>query len=72
MGGDVKLEKGVPLPGQKLRYPYLEMEVGDSFFREGDERLGMFCNLNWRWGKRLHRKYVCRKVDGGIRVWRVE
>ena len=70
----MKIDKHIDMPEEKkrLNLPYDKMEVGDSFFREGDERLGMFCNLNWRWGKRLHRKYVCRKVDGGIRVWRVE
>ena len=65
------IEKGIPLP-VSVRYPYAEMEVGDSFFRLGDQRLGMFCNLNWRWGKKLHRRYVARKMDGGIRVWRVQ
>jgi hypothetical protein len=28
----VELEKGVPLPVARQKYPYKEMEVGDSFF----------------------------------------
>jgi hypothetical protein len=32
---NLEVEKSVPLPEGKKRYPYKEMDIGDSFFRRG-------------------------------------
>ena len=66
----VGLDKDVPLPEARKRYPYREMEVGDSFFVEGGG-IQNICNQNYRTGKKLGKSFIARKEDGGVRVWRV-
>ena len=69
----IKIDKGVPLPVTytvNLKYPWLEMEIGDSFFVNATQsRIGSHA---WQMGNRHNRKFTTRKVDGGVRVWRVE
>ena len=67
---NVGLDKDVPLPEARKRYPYKEMEVGDSFFVEGGG-IQNICNQNYRTGKKLGRSFIARKEDNGVRVWRV-
>ena len=64
------VEKSVPLPEGKKRYPYKEMEIGDSFF-VGDGKLQVVCNANYRASKRLGMQFIARKETEGVRVWRV-
>lgn len=64
------VEKSVPLPEGKKRYPYKEMEIGDSFF-VGDGKLQVVCNANYRASKRLGMQFIARKEVEGVRVWRV-
>jgi len=74
---EFKIEKGVPLPpkgtGRKngtYKYPFRDMEVGDSFFVPITDRKQWFSTAAMKalpgW------KFAQRKVTGGIRVWRVE
>ena len=64
------VEKSVPLPEGKKRYPYKEMDIGDSFF-VGDGKLQVVCNANYRASKRLGMQFIARKEPEGVRVWRV-
>lgn len=66
----VEISKDVPLPPPRRRYPYGEMEVGESFLVGGGV-LQVVCNANYRAGKRLGRKFIARKEAGGVRVWRI-
>jgi hypothetical protein len=62
-----KIEKGVLLA--KSKYPFRQMEIGDSFFVEnGNGRILRPAASNA--GLAAGRKYTVRKVDGGYRVWR--
>ncbi len=67
------IEKGVPIPLQAntplRRYPWAEMEVGDSFFAPimPGSISGQIRNAQRRHGH----KYTTRKVCGGVRVWRI-
>ena len=63
------VEKSVPLPEGKKRYPYASMDVGDSFF-VGDGKLQVVCNANYRASKRLGMQFIARKEVEGVRVWR--
>jgi hypothetical protein len=63
------VEKSVPLPEGKKRYPYKEMEIGDSFF-VGEGKLQVVCNANYRASKRLGMQFIARKEVEGVRVWR--
>lgn len=76
---EYKIDKGIPIPlsrsgGQKTQDLVMLMEVGDSIFvpdvtssATASSRLG----LSWRAAK-YQRQFTCRKVEGGVRVWRVK
>jgi len=71
---EIEIEKGVPQPDAKTgKYPFRQMEVGDSFFAPlGSSDPNPF--NTYATAKRIKdgRKYSVRRVDGGIRVWRVK
>jgi hypothetical protein len=80
MGGCMKEEEqmyeitsAVPIPAPRVRnnYPYEQLQVGESFWVP-IVAMQPLCNANRRNGKRLGRRFVCRRDDGGVRVWRVE
>jgi len=57
--------------GRREKYPWSQMEVGDSFFvKDGEVRkvAGAACHA----GRRAGKKFVVRAVDGGVRAWRYE
>lgn len=68
----IVITKGLPTPrGRRAKYPFRDMEIGDSFFAPGSSVIGIHgC-------ARRHRpmRFTCRSVveDGvpGIRVWRI-
>lgn len=72
-----KIEKNVPLPEKNVRwkYPFDELEVGDSFFvaNKDTTQLSALCK---RAGTRLNTRFVTAKATSGdatgVRVWRVE
>ncbi len=72
----LKIDKGVPLPepmfgGRTSKYPWRQMEVGDSFFVLGGARN----NLNLAASANKHhapKRFAARSVEGGVRVWRIE
>ena len=69
-----KIEKNVEMPtGNETTYPFAKMEVGDSFFIEGgtpDNRGGIYTCAKSVFGGSGHVKM--RKVEGGVRVWRIK
>ena len=75
---EIKIEKGVPIPKIKghAKYPWNEMEVGDSFFAPLNGRdFGQFRN-SISTSARQHKlgttkNFRTATVDGGVRVWRI-
>lgn len=79
--GRFKIDKEVPVPPRPRtwRYPWENMEPGDSFFMpckpEDAERVG---NRAWTAGEAFAKrrgldwKFTVRTVEGGARVWRVK
>lgn len=75
-----KIEKGHPMPefksGAQNKYPWAQMEVGDSFFVPGSTAQKMRSAASHQAKRHPPKRYICRKevVDGvqGVRVWRVE
>ena len=69
----IEIEKNQPMPSARVRnsYPFKEMDVGDSFHIEG-VNLQVVLNANYRAGKQLGMKFIARKDDKGIRVWRTK
>lgn len=71
---EFKIEKGVPLPkklSQNARYPFAEMEVGDSFFIPNAKRLMTAGSISQYCTKKTGKKFSSRREGNGIRVWRI-
>lgn len=68
------VERGIPLPkrtgGRPQKYPWNEMQVGDSFFVPDGKIKMLSAATNFRTQISGHR-YTLRSVEGGVRVWRV-
>ena len=72
MNMSITLEKEIPLPavkGRSSKYPYTDMDIGDSFLISG-LTMQVVCNMNYRAGRRSGYKFVARTEPAGIRVWR--
>lgn len=74
----ISIESGVPLPasyinGRPASYPFRKMEVGQSIFIP-EEKVSPHhaAKRAYAAGRRTGYKFTCRKVDGGVRVWRIE
>ena len=65
-----EIEKGIERPkfgGGPAKYPWRDMEVGDSFFTpDGNAR-----SIVTKAGKANGCKFSSRKVEGGYRIWRI-
>ncbi len=69
---EILIEKGIPMPRRdhgNAKYPWLRMEVGDSFLWSGPANS---VHNNAAAASRNGRKFKARKTDAGYRVWRVE
>lgn len=78
MSTEFTIEKDVPMPKvdnkRRGRYPFEEMEIGDSFFvpeavasaNSLGSSVHYFCK-----GKKSY-KFSVRREQGGCRVWRTE
>jgi hypothetical protein len=69
----IDIQKNIPIPPEKKRnvYPYKDMEIGESFFVPTG-KIQIVCNANYRTGKQLGKKFIARKEEEGVRVWRTE
>lgn len=67
-----KIEKGVPQPEHEAanKYPFAQMEVGDSFFVPGFRARSLSNAAQWH-TKKLGWTFRCVSVDGGARCWRL-
>jgi hypothetical protein len=69
---EIEITKGLPTPHRgRSKYPFRDMELGDSFFAPGGTVIGLHgC-------ARRHRpmRFTCRSVVengvAGVRVWRI-
>lgn len=74
----VEIESDIPVPasytnGRPASYPFRKMEVGQSIFIPSDEVLPQqAAKRAYTAGRRAGFRFTCRKVEGGVRIWRVE
>jgi len=75
---EVIVDKNVDMPVMRVtanKYPYDEMEVGDSFLIKSHlaSKINTMCGLNKKRGLELGRKFIAKRVleEGGVRVWRI-
>jgi hypothetical protein len=68
----LQIESHVPPPEShaRVKYPFHEMTVGDSFLIEEPWMVKNARSAAWMHSKRHGWKFSCRKVEGGWRVWR--
>jgi hypothetical protein len=84
MDDPIEIEQGVPISGmprgirRQSKYPFMKMAVGDSFFVASEPgrmliTQAAICTAMRR-GPSLHPhlKFTTRRVEGGVRCWRVE
>jgi hypothetical protein len=69
----IEVVNDVPFPVGRSRigWPHEGMQVGESFFVD-NQTLVAVCNANQRYAKKLGMRFTAKKVDGGIRVWRIK
>ncbi len=79
MTEEFKIERGIPIPltlSEKM--PLDEMKVGDSFFvatpedKTQSQLRNHVSSTVTPYAKRIGKRFTTRKVDGGVRVWRIE
>jgi hypothetical protein len=82
----MNIEKDIPIPdgprnkkhadkklgSKRIKYPFRDMQVGDSFFVDGESCEGKARSAATAFGRRWMVVFVCRKESTGIRIWRAE
>lgn len=73
-----KIEKGIEIPKQRreCKFPFNDMDVGDSFVYSEYSRSNMtsISNAARNWARARKNGFVfsCRKMDNKIRIWRIK
>lgn len=70
-----KLQKGIPIPNKRYgltsKYPFDNMEVGDSFVASKHSILSVA--RNWARINKKDYKFTTRKIaENKIRIWRIK
>lgn len=74
MSAAYEIEKGIPAPspqGERCKYPFRKMEVGDSFFVPCEHGNAIELAVRASARPRDEKKFTVSRVEGGVRVWRV-
>lgn len=74
------IEKHIPIParkwtgaGRNSKYPFRQMETGDSFYVLGDEHVKVAVKSAATHHARKHGgRFTARADEHGVRIWRVE
>lgn len=78
---EFKIEKNVEMPnqqrGRNCKYPFKDMQIGDSFScgEYSRDNMTKFSNAGRVWSNKVNAgyKFQCRKFDDGtFRMWRVK
>lgn len=69
------IEKNVPVPtarSARAKYPFKEMDVGDSVLIPDESKAKAAVNAAFMVGTRDGKKFTSRSTPEGVRIWRVE
>jgi hypothetical protein len=67
----IKIDKGIPLPAHKyLKYPFMFMEVGDSFVVDAPKRANAAAAC-CDYGRRHGKKFSLRNMGDHCRCFRI-
>ena len=67
----ITIERGLPLPKMKRKYPWEELQVSDSFFVDGVKE-SVFRTYASLTAKKLGITLTVRKEANGLRCWRIK
>jgi len=72
----IKVQKNIPIPntkGRKMKYPFPDMNIGDSFEVDGVKK-NTVLGAATSWAKRNKKKweFTIRFVNNKTRIWRVK
>lgn len=68
----LQIEQGIEIPSTRTKYPFMEMEPGDSILFKSKKQADSARVASIRF-VRVHQpdwSFVLRKVDNGWRLWR--
>jgi len=71
------IDKNIPIPAPKTKWADIvaPMEIGDSYLdtdgKESNASGSKALNAFIQFGRKKGMKFTARKVEGGIRIWRV-
>lgn len=75
---DFDIEKDVPMPEhdvyRKRKYPFMKLEVDESFFVEAEDSLKVLNSMKsivTYYQTNFDMRFVVKRVDGGVRCWRI-
>lgn len=70
----IKIDKNVDIPLlERGRYPWAEMEIGDSFFIEGASQQQLSSSAHgWSLRRGAKIKFRTKKEKNGARIWRIK
>lgn len=70
----IQIDKDLPIPtggrGRPAKYPWADMEVGDSFLSP-DQAPNTMSNVRLKAEKRTGFKFTTRAEGDGTRIWRI-
>ena len=71
---EIKIDRNVPVPRSisRAKYPFGELEVGESFLIPGKRTVDISGTIGLARVKFRPWKFASRTVEGGVRVWRIE
>ena len=76
----MRIEKNIPLPPPRkgghngrsyAKYPWDKMEIGDSFMFPVGATKSAHTSVCFRNKFHAHTKFIARRVEAGIRCWRI-
>jgi hypothetical protein len=70
----MQIDTSVPMPISKRsrKYPFLDMSVGDSVYFEEEDINGKAYRAAMSTGTRHGLRFVARRENNGLRIWRSE
>ncbi len=75
MNMEIEVDTKIPIPkrgpGDRSKYPWITMKIGESFYVPG-RTIESFSAQVTNAAKRFRTRYTCRTENGGVRVWRIE
>ena len=72
----MKIERNIPPPeytqDNRVKYPFRELKVGDSFFVDGKEKGHRARAAARQMTVRTNITLLTRSENGGVRIWRIK